>query len=134
MLKGIQKAFRQIKGKYSKRSERGTDEKFLGLKSLECNFNPQKKTYNPHLHLIVPSEEMAEILIEEWLKKWTRKHTHRDAQDYRRVQDCEKDLVEVIQYEAKIFTEPEAKKSKGKKGGAKIYARALDNIHAAMKG
>ena len=75
MLKGIQKAFRQIKGKYSKRSERGTDEKLLSLKSLECNFNPQKKTYNPHLHLIVPSEEMAEILIEEWLKKWTRKHT-----------------------------------------------------------
>ena len=42
-------------------------------------------------------------------------------------------MVEAIKYEAKIFTEPDGKKSKDKKGSPKIYARALDNIYAAMK-
>ena len=134
MLEGIQKAFRQITGKNNKKAERGTGEKLMGLKSLECNFSPITKTYNPHLHLIVPSEKMAETLIEEWLQKWPTKQAGRRAQHYRNVQDREKDLVEMIKYEANIFTEPDGKKQKGKKGGAKIYARALDNIHAAMKG
>lgn len=40
----------------------------------------------------------------------------------------------MIKYETKVFTEPDGKKSRGKKGSAKIYIRALDNIHAAMKG
>lgn len=40
----------------------------------------------------------------------------------------------MINYETKVFTEPDGKKSRGKKGSAKIYIRALDNIHAAMKG
>lgn len=134
MIEAINKAFCQIKGKHSKRGERGTGTRIMGLKSLECNFNPIYRTYNPHLHLIVPDKETAELLINEWLEKWTTKYTHRDAQNYRKVEDKEKDLVEVIKYETKIFTEPDSKKKKGKKGTAIIYTRALDNIYAAMKG
>lgn len=134
MIKGINRAFRQIKAKHAKRGERGTGLKLSGLKSLECNFNPKDRTYNPHLHLIVPDRETAELLIDEWLKKWTKKYTHRDAQNMRIVKDKEKDLIEVIKYEAKIFTEQDGKKKRGKKGTAVIYARALDNIYAAMKG
>jgi hypothetical protein len=52
----------------------------------------------------------------------------------RKVADREKDLIEVIKYETKVFTEQDGKKCRGKKGTAKIYIRALDNIHAAMKG
>ncbi len=44
----------------------------MGIKSLECNFNPITKKYNPHLHLIVASKEMADILIKEWLTLCTR--------------------------------------------------------------
>ena len=63
-----------------------------------------------------------------------KKFTHRDAQNLRKVADKEKDLIEVIKYETKVFTERDGKKSRGKKGTAKIYIRALDNIYAAMKG
>jgi plasmid rolling circle replication initiator protein Rep len=134
IIKGINRAFRLIKAKYYKRSIRGTGEKLIGLKTLECNFNPKPRTYNPHIHLLVPSKAAAELLIKEWLAIWTSKLTHRAAQNYRKVKDSEKDLIELIKYEAKIFTELDGKRSKGKKGTAKIYARALDNIYTAMKG
>lgn len=42
--------------------------------------------------------------------------------------------VEVIKYETKVFTEPEEKTGHKSKGAARIYIRALDNIHATMKG
>src|SRR5690606_16661515 len=71
MLKGLIRAFKLITGKYRKRSQRKDDIKLVGVKSLECNFNPVKATYNPHLHVIVPNEETAKILIAEWLVKWT---------------------------------------------------------------
>jgi len=38
---------------------------------LECNYNPIKKWYNPHLHLIVVNREMAEFFVDEWLERWT---------------------------------------------------------------
>jgi hypothetical protein len=82
----------------------------------------------------VPGKETAELLISEWLRVWGRSYTHQDAQHYRKVEDCEKDLVEVIKYEAKIITEPDEKGRIGKKGTATIYARALDNIYKSMKG
>jgi hypothetical protein len=81
-----------------------------------------------------PNKLQADLIINEWLAIWTSKFTHRDAQHSRKVQDRKRDLVEVIKYETKIFTEPDGKKSRGRKGTAKIYIRALDNINAAMKG
>jgi hypothetical protein len=74
------------------------------------------------------------LLIGEWLSVYGRGYTHRDAQHYRKVDDREKDLIEVTKYEAKIITEPNEKGKPGEKGTAKIYARALDNICTAMKG
>jgi plasmid rolling circle replication initiator protein Rep len=133
-IKETNNALRLIIDKYKKKSQRGRGVKLMGLKAIECNFNPKNRTYNPHLHLIVPNKQMAEILVNEWLNHWTSKVTHRDAQHYRKVENKEKDLIEVIKYETKVFTEPDGKKSKGKKGSAKIYIRALYNIHVAMKG
>ena len=46
----------------------------------------------------------------------------------------ETDLVEIIKYGSKIFTDPDGKKRRDKRGSVKIYVRALDNIYAAMKG
>lgn len=134
MIKALNRGFARINAKFRKQSQRGTGCKLMGLKTIECNFNPKNRTYNPHLHLIVPTKEMAERLVGEWLRLWTKKFTHRDAQNYRRVENKEKDLIEIIKYETKVFTEPDGKKSRGKKGSAKIYIRALDNIHAVMKG
>lgn len=50
------------------------------------------------------------------------------------IRNKERCLVEIIKYEAKIFTEPGSKKVNKKKGSAKIYARALYNIYSSMKG
>lgn len=54
---------------------------------------------------------MAQTLIDEWLSLWTNQFTHRDAQNFRKVEDKQKDLIEVIKYETKIFTEPDGKKA-----------------------
>lgn len=134
MIKSLTRALRLIIEKYRKREQRRKVSRLLGLRTIECNFNPENKTYNPHLHLIVPNKLTAEILVKEWLLLWTKKFTHRDAQNFRKVKNKEKDLIEVIKYEAKIFTEPDRKRNKVRGGAAKIYIRALDNINAAMKG
>lgn len=128
---GFKKAFRQIYGKLKKQNQRGGGLKVKGIKSLECNFNPAKRTYNPHYHLIVPNEAVADALINEWLKKWTPKHALPIAQHKRRIWNLEIHLVEIIKYSSKVFTEPDAN-NKGKYP-PKVYAAALDNILQAMK-
>jgi len=128
---GVNKAFRQILSKYKKRHQRGKGIKLMGIKSLECNFNPTRRTYNPHLHFLVPSKEIADILIMEWQKKWTDKFTSPFAQHKRPVKHIEKDLVETIKYGTKIFTDFDARK-KGRMP-KRIYLHAIYNIYKAMK-
>ena len=77
---------------------------------------------------------MATTLINEWLKIWTRKYTFLGAQDFRRVGDREKILIEIIKYGSKIFTEPDLNKKMKAKEKHDIYAAALNNIFASMKG
>jgi len=128
------RAFRRIREKYKKRHQRGKAPKLIGVKSLECNYNPIRKTYNPHFHIIVPNREIAEILKKEWQLLWTKEHTYHKAQHIRRVGNLERDLVEIIKYGSKIFTEPDMKKKAQSKIPPLIYAAALDNIFCAMKG
>lgn len=132
-LKGFKKAFRRIREKYKKRNQRGKGLKLIGIKSLECNYNPKKKTYNPHFHIVVPNEAIADALISEWLAIWTPKETDRKAQDKQRVRDVERNLVEVIKYGAKIFTDPEAKNKRKSTLPPIVYAAAMDTIFRALK-
>lgn len=106
--------------------------KLVGVKCLECNFNSRTKTYNPHLHIIVPDVATAEILIAEWLKKWTWKFTRRAAQHMRKVKDIENDLIELIKYGSKVFAEP-GKDTRGNILPPKVYAAAYETIFNAMK-
>lgn len=123
-----------IIARYRKRAQRGEGTKLVGIKSLESNFNPVTRTYNPHIHLIVQTKEMAEIIVAEWLKLCTSKFAKRQAQKIIPVTDREKFLKEIVKYSSKIFTEPDVM-SKGKnKNDSQIYAAALDNIFAALKG
>jgi len=131
LFKAIHKAFRQILEKLKKRHQRGKGIKIMGIKSLECNFNPSRRTYNPHLHLIVPNKAVADLLMAEWLKKWTPEYAQPWAQHMRRVKCVEKDMVETIKYGSKIFSDFDARqKGKLPKG---IYVAALDTIYQAMK-
>ena len=139
---GMLRAFEMIHNRCKKRHQRGKGIKLIGIKSLECNFNPIKKTYNPHFHLIVPSKEVAVLLKEEWLKQWRPKDKAKyqykfatpKAQHIESVYNLESALIETIKYGSKIFSEPDIKQKSKQKIPPIIYARALDNIFVAMKG
>ena len=66
------RAFTIIKKRCYQRHRRGKGVKLVGVKSLECNFNPKTKTYNPHFHLIVANNEVAETLRVEWQRQWNK--------------------------------------------------------------
>ncbi|WP_281634603.1 protein rep [Flavobacterium luteolum] len=134
MIGKVLQGFSKIRAKHKKRHQRGNGIKLIGVKSLECNFNPTKQTYNPHLHLIVANEEIGELIVKEWLKIWTPKFTNRLGQDIRKVFDVETNLIEIIKYGSKIFTEPDMKKKNKYDNSYQIYISALDNILTAMKG
>jgi len=138
------RAFKLIHNRCKKQNERGKGIKLIGIKSLECNFNPLMKTYNPHYHIIVPNKEIAELLKKEWLIQWRPvpkttyryKYTTPNAQKISKVTSLEHSLIETIKYGSKIFTEPDLRKKSNQQTPTSpvIYARALDNILVAMKG
>jgi hypothetical protein len=144
-VKKMYKGFDLIHGRCKKRNQRGKGIKLIGVKSLECNFNPIKKTYNPHFHIIVPNAEVATLLRQEWIEQWkpTRKanvsynkykYASPAAQDIRKINDLEHALIETIKYGSKIFTEPDLKKKSLMPKDHMIYASALHNIFTAMQG
>ncbi len=133
-MKGMLQAFGKIYSRLKKRQQRNRGIKIMGIKSLECNFNAAKKTYNPHFHLIVCDEETANILIAEWLCQWTSKFAKRAGQDKRQIANLETALIEVVKYGSKIFTEPDLDKKGQGKCDPNIYIAALDNIFNSMNG
>jgi hypothetical protein len=133
-FKGMLGLLAKIIEKHRKRGKRGKGIALEGIRSLECNFNPKTKTYNPHFHILVRSRQMAEVLKEEWLARFPKKHAHPCAQHIRRVDDMTKDLIEIIKYGSKIFTEPDVTKKGVKRQSQYIYVSALDNILTAMAG
>jgi hypothetical protein len=133
-MKSLLNGFQQITSKHRKRAQRGRGKKLVGIKSLESNFNPQKKTYNPHFHLLVADRQMADIIVKEWLDKCPSHLARPSAQKISKIWDNETALIEVVKYGSKIFTEPDVNSKTAKKGDCDIYAAALDNIFSAMKG
>jgi hypothetical protein len=135
-FKKMNELFRLINAKLRKRAQRGTADMVMGIRTLECNFNPTARTYNPHFHLLVNGEAAAKLLRLEWIEAWKPTYLNPEAQHFKQVRKTERDLVEVIKYGAKIFTEPGKNKTEKKlrRGESVIYARALHNIYSAMKG
>jgi hypothetical protein len=102
---------------------------------LECNFNPERRSYNPHFHVLVLNEDMANLLVNEWLRLWTPKFTNRKAQKIRKVDNTERDLIEVVKYGSKIFTESEGKRTTSRHNRTyRVYVSAHYNIISSMKG
>jgi len=63
---------------------------------------------------LVSSKAGVELLIEEWLKACTQEFALPSAQNMRPVKDTVNDLVEVVKYGSKIFTDPTMKKGRTK--------------------
>lgn len=134
MEKGMIRGIKLIIDRQRKRHAVGHGIKLIGIRSLECNFNPVKRTYNPHFHLIVPNAETAELFKNEWLKLWTSKHTSRKAQHSRKAVDLDHDLIETVKYGSKIFTEKDVNEKTKYRLDRKIYLKALYNILVSMEG
>ncbi len=132
-VKGFLKLFGKIVEKYRKRSQRGKGIELEGIRSLECNFNPQRRTYNPHFHILVRNKQIGDILLMEWLERFNRKYASPLAQKLVEVENRELALIEIVKYGSKIFTEPDLQKTT-KKPNRFIYVSALDNIFSAMEG
>jgi len=62
------KAFEKIRKRCEQCHRRGKGPKLIGIRSLECNFNPKSKTYKPHFHILCASKEIAEIIKKEWIE------------------------------------------------------------------
>ncbi len=133
-MKKLNHGFSVIVEKYRKRAQRRKGKKLIGIKSLECNYNPIRKTYNPHFHLIVPDKETADILVKEWLTKSTPEFASPKGQKAVKITDRETAMIEVVKYGSKIFTEPDVNQKANKKTDRDIYVSALDNIFYALKG
>ena len=137
MIEWVMMTFDKIYQKLKKRHQRDKGIKIMGIKSLECEFNPVEKTYNPHLHLIVASKEISETLRREWVQTWKardKRFVVWKAQKSEAVYNLDGALVEIIKYGTKIFTPTDAdNKSLNLKGGS-INAVAMYNIINAMKG
>lgn len=135
-IDAMYRAFHRINQKYQKRRQRGDTINFIGVKTLECEFNPDpnKLWYNPHFNILVPNKEVAEILLMEWIKIWGPKYVDRKGQYCEAVRNREKILLEVIKYCTKVFTDPDKDKKFMTVKGHRIYVKALYNIYVAMRG
>jgi len=133
-IKSLLNTFQKIVEKHRKIHQRGKGLKLVGVKSLECNFNPSMKWYNPHFHIIVKEKWMAEVIVDEWLKRSKPNYTLKWCQNIQKVTDLERGLIEIIKYGSKIFTEPDLKNRAKETETSYIYLKALDKILTAMKG
>lgn len=134
VMKGMIKGFSRITAKYRKRAQRGKGTRLMGIRSLECNYNPEKRTYNPHFYVIVPDEKSADLLIAEWLQLWTSKWALGLAQKRSRITNNTRALIETVKYGSKIFSEPDVNKKAKGSIGPKLYVLAQHNIFLSMKG
>lgn len=89
----------------------------IGLRKLECTYNPNTLTFHPHFHLIVDSELAAKKLIEAWLLRYPA--AREIAQDFRPADD--NTVMEMFKYFTKIAT------------NHVVHVKALDIIFQAMR-
>lgn len=123
VIEEMQFIFNQIRKTFNQRYKRGKSEKFVGLRKMECTYDPKTNTYHPHYHLILKSPVIAQEFMIIWLKKHPK--ANKKAQDIRAADD--NSVIEVFKYFTKVIT-------KTKNGERAIYADAMDVIFNAIRG
>lgn len=100
--------------------------KYRGLRKFECTYNLDIFTYHPHYHMILDSLEVAELFVEEWLKRFP--DAVRDAQHIGEADN--NTCKELFKYFTKIVT----KSGKGEeKRITGIHTPSLDTIFLAVR-
>jgi len=80
-----------------------------GFMKLECNYNPETKTFNPHFHIVLERESVGQEIIDLWLGCINNKKCSRKAQDLR---PCDQySMNELFKYQSKVLTKHESKSS-----------------------
>ena len=121
-IDGMQQAFVRIKNRFRQRYTRGKGSKFIGLRKLECTYNPVVDTFHPHYHLLVRGKDNGVEFLNSWLA--TFEGAVRDAQDIRKAD--ENSCIEMFKYFTKVISDS--------KKGKYIYTDALDVIFNAVRG
>lgn len=119
--------FTKIKDRLRKRHQREKGVKFEGIRKFECTYNPTRRDYHPHFHILVSSKEAAQELLDLWLEHTRKLGTKRIAQDIRKADT--NSAIELFKYFTKVVNTPS--KTGGKRA---IYVEALDYIFKAVKG
>jgi hypothetical protein len=123
--------FRKIHRTLKKRHQRGTLSKFVGVRKVECNYNAAAKTFNPHFHVLVQGQEVANALLQEWLSRHDPDLVNPLAQDVRPAD--QNSIIEVFKYQTKLIGFKD-EKSRGQDRADCINPEALDTIFRAMRG
>ncbi len=114
-LKAMAEDFKRIQDVMKKR---GTP--VIGVRKIECAYNPDSDKYHPHFHVLIEGHEEAETVRHEWLK---RNPTASEKAQHVTKADSST-LLEIFKYTAKHC-------SKGKRT---MNAKALHTIYKALRG
>jgi hypothetical protein len=97
-MKLISNRIRETLKKQYQRKQRATP--LVGLRKLECTYNPSRKDYHPHFHFVVSNRQTADDLRSMWLThfqaaKW-------QGQDVRPADD--RSALEMFKYFTKLVS------------------------------
>lgn len=101
---------------------------FVGLRKLECTYNPARNDYHPHYHVVVSGKIAADFLLEQWLLRFP--NAVRSAQDVRPCDDNH--VFELFKYFTKIISS--TSKTSPNPANRSIYVTALDVVFQAVVG
>lgn len=127
-IKQMTKTVTEIKATIRQRHVRGKNDRYIGLRKLECTYNPNTNEYHPHFHFIIEGYDNAHELYYKWIEK--TKTARYKGQDIKRADD--NSAKELFKYFTKITTS--IKNKKGDVLDVKIYADAMDVIFNSIKG
>jgi hypothetical protein len=114
--------FRTIHRRMKKQYQRGKREKFIGIRKLECTYNPHRNDFHPHFHFVIQGLDNSKELINHWLKEYPS--ANRKAQDLRPADD--RSTLEMFKYFTKVIS--------GKGKNKMIYGDALNQIFISIRG
>lgn len=97
-----------------------------GIRKFESTYNWVEDTYHPHFHLIIQGKEVAELLVEEWL----RENIHASPKAQKIQPADEKSTIELFKYFTKIATPLKI----GHHTEKIIDPKSLDVIFRAIRG
>jgi Replication protein len=100
--------------------------KMEGIRKFECTFNPVRRDFHPHYHMILAGgKDVAENVINLWLAQFPEANIK--GQDYRIADD--NSIIETFKYFTKLLPS-----QKDKTANSKVSPYALDTIFRAMSG